>query len=77
MSSNGGDGTLTIVKEKNPTTFEVEQTLTTMVSAKTMALDEKTGHLYLIAAEFGPAPAGGRGRGPLMPDSFSILVAGK
>jgi DNA-binding beta-propeller fold protein YncE len=75
--SSQGDGTLTIVKEKSPTTFEVEQTLTTMVSAKTMALDEKTGHLYLIAAEFGPAPAGGRGRGPLVPDSFTILVVGK
>jgi hypothetical protein len=75
--SSQGDGTLTIVKEKNPTTFEVEQTLTTMVSAKTMALDAKTGNIYLIAAEFGAAPAGGRGRGPLVPDSFSILVVGK
>ena len=75
--SSQGDGTLTIVKENSPTSFVVEQTLTTMVSAKTMALDSKTGHLYLIAAEFGPAPTGGRGRGPLVPDSFTILVVGK
>jgi len=75
--SSQGDGTLTIVKEKGPTAFDIEQNLTTMVSAKTLALDEKTGHLYLIAAEFGPAPAGGRGRGPLVPDSFTILVVGK
>jgi DNA-binding beta-propeller fold protein YncE len=75
--SSQGDGTLTIVKESSPTSFEVEQTLKTMVSAKTLTLDEKTGNLYLIAAEFGPAPAGGRGRGPLVPDSFSIMVVGK
>ncbi len=75
--SSQGDGTLTIVKEKSPTAFDIEQNLTTMASAKTMALDAKTGNLYLIAAEFGPAPAGGRGRGPLVPDSFTILVVRK
>jgi DNA-binding beta-propeller fold protein YncE len=79
--SSQGDGTLTIVKEKNPTTFEVEQTLTTMPGAKTLTLDGKTGHIILIAAEYGPAPAtppGGRpARGPMVPDSFTLLVVGK
>ena len=79
--SSQGDGTLTIIKEKSPTSFEVEQNLKTMPGAKTMTLDTKTGHVLLIAAEFGPpaAPAtpGGRpGRGPMVPDSFSIIVAG-
>jgi DNA-binding beta-propeller fold protein YncE len=80
--SSQGDGTLTIVKEKTPTSFEVEQNLETMRTAKTLTLDMKTGHILLIAAEFGappsPPPAGGRaGRGQMVPDSFSILVAGK
>jgi DNA-binding beta-propeller fold protein YncE len=80
--SSQGDGTLTIVKESSPTSFSVEQTLQTKVSAKTLTLDAKTGHILLIAAEFGPAPnpppAGGRpSRGPMIPDSFSILEAGK
>jgi hypothetical protein len=54
-----------------------------MPVAKTLTLDGKTGHILLIAAEFGPPPtpppAGGRGgrRGPMVPDSFSILVVGK
>jgi DNA-binding beta-propeller fold protein YncE len=74
--SSQGDGTLTIVKEKSPTSFEVEQTLQTKVSAKTLTLDAKTGHILLIAADFGPAPAGER-RGPMLPDSFSILLVGK
>ena len=80
--SSAGNGKLTIIKENSPTSFEVEQTLETMQSAKTLTFDSKTGHVLLIGAEFGPPPtpatAGGRaGRGPMLPDSFSILVVGK
>jgi DNA-binding beta-propeller fold protein YncE len=80
--SSQGDGTLTVIKENSPTNFVVEQNLETMRTAKTMTLDVKTNHILLIAAEFGqptmPPPAGGRGgRGPMVPDSFSILVVGK
>ncbi len=80
--SSQGDGTLTVIKESSPTSFAVEQTVQTKVSAKTMTIDSKTGRILLIAAEFGeaatPPPAGGRaGRGPMVPDSFSILEVGK
>ena len=80
--SSAGNGTLTVIKEKSATSFEVEQTVKTMTSAKTLTFDSKTGHVLLIGAEYGPAPtpapAGGRpGRGPMLPDSFSILVVGK
>jgi hypothetical protein len=78
-----GDGTLTIVKENSPTSFAVEQTLTTLPRAKVCTLDPKTGHIYTDAAAYGPAPAspagaGGRAaRGPMVPGSFSILVIGR
>lgn len=75
--SSNGDGTLTVIREKSPTTFEVAQTVKTMPGAKTMTFDAKTGRILLIAAEYGPAPAGGRGRGPLVPGSFSIIVVSK
>lgn len=82
--SSNSDGTLTIVKESSPSSFAVEQNLTTMPSAKTSTLDRKTNHVLLIAAEFEPPPAGtpplGNGRiarGPMVPGSFSILVVGK
>jgi DNA-binding beta-propeller fold protein YncE len=82
FSSNGGDGTLSVVKENSPTSFSLEQNLQTMVTARTSTLDSKTNHLILIAAEFGPAtppaqPGGRAGRGPLLPDSFTIMVVGK
>jgi DNA-binding beta-propeller fold protein YncE len=79
--SSQGDGTLTVIREKSPTSFEVAQTVQTKVSGKTLTLDSKTNQIYVIAAEYGPPltppPAGGRaGRGAMIPDSFSILVIG-
>src|SRR5580693_10812929 len=55
--STHGNGTLTVVKEKSPTSFEVEQNLETMAGAKTLTLDTKTGHVLTMAAEFGPPPS--------------------
>src|SRR4029077_3261853 len=55
--STHGNGTLTVVKENSPTSFEVEQTLQTMMGAKTLTLDTKTNHILTMAAEYGPAPA--------------------
>jgi hypothetical protein len=83
--SSQGDGTLTIIKENSPTSFVVEQTVTTPVRAKTITLDTKTNQLFLITAEYTPAPppdpaAKGRGRGgrgQMVPDTFSIIVVGK
>ncbi|HUJ31335.1 MAG TPA: hypothetical protein VLY23_08655 [Candidatus Acidoferrum sp.] len=80
--SSQRDGTLTVIKENSPTDFAVEQTVQTMPMAKTLTLDTKTNHILLIAAQFGPPPnpppANARfNRGPMLPDSFSILVVGK
>ncbi|MGA1983525.1 MAG: YncE family protein [Acidobacteriaceae bacterium] len=55
--SSQGDGTLTVIKENSPTNFVVEQTVATPARAKTLTLDTKTGHILLITAEYGPAPA--------------------
>jgi DNA-binding beta-propeller fold protein YncE len=79
--STQGNGTLTIVKETSPTTFEVEQNLQTMNFARTIAFDSKTGHIFTMADERGPAPPappGGRaGRGAAIPGTFTILMIGK
>jgi DNA-binding beta-propeller fold protein YncE len=86
--STQGNGTMTIVKEKNPTTFEVEQNLKTWPTngARTIAFDSKTGHLFAMATEPAPAPPagsappagpGGRGGGGgSMPGSFTIIMVG-
>jgi DNA-binding beta-propeller fold protein YncE len=88
FSSNGGDGTLTIIKENSPTSFVVEQNLKTLPRARTLTLDSKTGHILEITAEYAPPPAPpagapaptpgrGGGRGVMVPDSFTIIAVGK
>jgi DNA-binding beta-propeller fold protein YncE len=80
--STHGNGTLTVIKEKSPTSFEVEQNLQTMNGARTITLDSKTQHILTMSQERGPAPtpppAGGRGgQAPAIPGSFTIVVVGK
>ena len=80
--STHGNGTLTVVKEKSPTSFEVEQNLETMNFARTVTFDSKTNHILTMSLERGPAgpppPGGGRGTpGTPVPGSFTILVVGK
>ena len=86
--SSQGDGTLTVIKENSPTAFAVEQTVATKAGAKTCTLDSQTGRILLITAEYGPlpaapaAPAGAQPprrprRGPMVPDSFTILAVGR
>ena len=53
-----GDGTLVVVKENSPTSFALEQTLATMDGARTITLDTKTGHVFLMSQQFQPTPAG-------------------
>ena len=80
--SSHSNGTMTIVKEKSPTSFEVEQNLQTMLGARTLTLDTKTNRLFVMSVERGPAPppppGGGRGgQAPVIPGSFTILMIGK
>ena len=79
-----GDGHLTVVKEDGANRFSVAQTLTTLPGARTIALDTKTGHIFLMTADYGPIPAdaptpvpGRIARGPMLPDSFKIIEIGR
>ncbi|MEO6324217.1 MAG: YncE family protein [Thermoanaerobaculia bacterium] len=79
LASNG-EGTLTIVKETAPDVYGIIQTVATQKSARTLALDPKTHHVFLPAAKFGAPPAATvenpRPRPSMVPGSFEILVVG-
>jgi DNA-binding beta-propeller fold protein YncE len=81
FSSNGRDGTVTVIHESAPDTFEVVQTVDTSKSARTLDLDPKTHKLYLVAAQFGPPPSPTAGqprpRPVMVPGSFEVLVVGR
>jgi hypothetical protein len=51
--STHGNGTLTVVREKSPISFEVEQNLQTMSGARTITLDSKTNHILTMSQERG------------------------
>lgn len=79
-----GDGHLTVIKEDGSGHFSTEQTLDTMPGARTIALDRKTGHIFLMTADYGPVPAdapppqpGRIARGPMLPGSFKIIEIGR
>jgi YVTN family beta-propeller protein len=51
FSSNGQDGTLTVVQELDPNSFAVIDTITTAVSGRTMAIDPQSGRIFIAAAQ--------------------------
>jgi YVTN family beta-propeller protein len=78
FSSNGMDGTLTVIHQETPDEYRVVATVTTQVSARTMVLDPATHKIYLAAAKLGATPpatdAQPHPRPAIVPDSFSILT---
>ena len=81
FAANGGDGTLTMVGETSPGKFEAVATIPSQRLGRTIAADQKAHKLYVPTAEFGPAPPpspdGKKGRPPVLPDTFEILVFGR
>jgi YVTN family beta-propeller protein len=83
FSSNGRDGTLSVIKEQDPDTFSALGEIKTAVTARTMAVDPQTGRIYLVAGDIDTAAAaaaaasnsaGGRPRRPpLVPGSTKLL----
>ncbi len=78
FSSNGEDGTLTVIHEDTPDRYTVQATLPTQKSARTLAIDPASHRVFLAAAEFEATPAAVAGkprvRPAMKPDSFAILV---
>ena len=79
--SSQGDGTLTVAHEDAPDKFTVVDNVQTERGARTMALDTKTHKVFLVTAEFGPAPAPTaeqpHPRPSMVPGSFTLLVFGQ
>lgn len=78
FSSNGVDGTLTVIEQQSADQYRVAQNVETRRGARTMALDLKTHTLYLSDADFGERPAPSPGnphpRPKIVPGSFKLLV---
>jgi DNA-binding beta-propeller fold protein YncE len=78
FSSNGESGTLTVVHEDTPDKYTVLGNVPTERGARTMALDSKTHHVFVVTASFGPRPAEATPQNPrrrpaMVPDSFRVI----
>jgi DNA-binding beta-propeller fold protein YncE len=51
FSSNGIDGTISVIREVNAETFVAAGTIKTQSSARTMSVDSRSGRLYVAAAD--------------------------
>jgi hypothetical protein len=67
-----------VVGEQSPGRYELLQNVPTALGARTIALDDKTGRLFLPTGRFGAAPspttAEAEPHAPLIPESFAIIV---
>jgi len=79
--SSNGEGTLLVVKQDSADKYTVLETVPTARGARTMELDPETHHIFVVTAEFGPAPAPTkeqpRPRPTVVPGSFMVLEFGK
>jgi YVTN family beta-propeller protein len=78
--SSNGEGTLSAIHQDSADKYSVVGTVATQRGARTMALDAKTGKVYLVTAEFGPVPAPTaaqpRPRPAVIANSFVVLEVG-
>jgi DNA-binding beta-propeller fold protein YncE len=74
--ASNANGTLTVIHQDTPDTYHVAESVQTPQGARNMGLDPTNHRVFIVSAKFGPAPAGapGRGRPPVLPGSFALMV---
>jgi DNA-binding beta-propeller fold protein YncE len=76
--SSNGDGTLNVISAVDATHYQLKQTVITMPSARTLAIDPVSHKVFLVAAETEPAEAASQQkpapRARLKPDTFTLIT---
>jgi DNA-binding beta-propeller fold protein YncE len=79
--ASNGEGTLSVVHQESADKYVVLETVPTARGARTMELDPKTHNVFVVTAEYGPAPAPTKDkpnpRPAAIPGSFHVLVFGR
>ncbi len=79
--SSNGEGTLTVIRQETPDKYAILETVATARGARTLELDLRTHHIYLVTAELAPAPVATaenpRPRPTVIPGTFQILEYGE
>jgi DNA-binding beta-propeller fold protein YncE len=72
--ASNADGTLTVIHQDTPDQYHVVESVETPQASRNLGLDPTNHRVFVVAAKFGEVPAGGRGRRPVLPGTFSLLV---
>src|SRR5499427_4811944 len=72
--ASNADGTLTVIHQDSPDQYHVVENVQTAPGSRNMGLDPTNHRVFVVAADFGPPPASGRGRPPVLPGTFKLLV---
>jgi DNA-binding beta-propeller fold protein YncE len=79
--SSNGEGSLTVIRQDAPDKYTVLETVPTARGARTLAVDPKNHHVFVVTAEFGPPPAATperpRPRPAVLPRTFMVLEYGE
>ncbi|MBS0580842.1 MAG: YncE family protein [Proteobacteria bacterium] len=79
FSSNGIDGTVSVIRQESPQRYTVLADISTAITGRTMSIDPASGRLFVAAAAIDPAapvpprPDGRPGRPQPLPASLKVL----
>lgn len=77
ITSNGGNSSLTVIKQDGPDSYKLLGNVQTRPQARTMQIDERNGKLYVVTADAtfpGPATDGTTPAPYFHPNSFTVLT---
>ena len=81
LVSPNPDGTMSILHQDSPDKYSAVQTVTTVIGAKTIGFDEKTGRFFSCAPKFGAKPpqvkGGGKPKAPILAGTFEVIAVGQ
>ena len=72
--ASNADGTLTVIHQGTPDKYHVLESVQTPQGSRNMGLDPTNYRIFVVSAKFGPPPTTGRGRPPVLPDTFALMV---
>lgn len=72
--ASNADGTLTVIHQDSPDQYRVLENVSTPTGSRNMGVDPLNHRLFVASAKFGPPPPNGRGRGAVLPGSFTLLI---
>jgi len=74
--ASNADGSLTVIHQDSPDQYHVTESVQTPQGSRNMGFDATNHRVFIVSAKFGPVPPGtpGRGRPPVLPGSFTLLV---